>query len=198
MRRLATGLVALSLALVAAGCGDSGGGGSTTSNSNTSSASESGGDAVAWADKVCSSIKDDVAALTKTPDLDLSDPQAFKDGVVTFLGTLETSLDGMAGAVDDAGPPPVEGGADAVTSFKDQIATAKDAVTSAKAKIEAAPANDPAALQQAATEAMNSLSSLGDLDPTSSLAGDKELKAAYDKAKSCQELEIGTSSTPTT
>jgi hypothetical protein len=198
MRRVATGLVALSLALVAAGCGDSSGGGSTTtSGTNTSSEAAGGGsDAVAWADKVCSGIKDDIAALTQTPDLDSSDPQAAKDGLIAYFGTLETSLDGMASAVQDAGAPPVDGGDEAVKTFVDQISTAKDAVTSAKGKIEAAPVTDPAAFQAAAAGAMSDLAALGELDPTTALSANKELSAAYDKAPECQKLEVG-GSTPT-
>ncbi len=199
-RRLTTGLVAMSLALVAAGCGDnSGDGGSTaTSGTNTSSSEAAGGsdDAVAWADKVCSGIKDDVAALTKQPDIDLANPQAAKDGVITYLGTLETSLDGMASAVQDAGTPPVDGGEDAVKGFTDAIGSAKEAVTSAKTKIDAAPVDDAAGFQAAFTAAQSDLAKLGELDPTASFSANKELQAAYDNAESCKALESG-SATPT-
>lgn len=203
MRRLTTGLVAVSLALVAAGCGDNGGdGGSagTSGASETTASSEAAGggaeDAVAWADQVCSSIKDDIAALTTQPDLDLSNAQAAKDGVLAYLGQLETSLDGMASAVADAGTPPVDGGEDAVKGFTDSIATAKGAVSSAKTKIDAAPVNDPAGFQAAFGAAQEDLSKLGDLDPTTSLNANDELKKAYNEAPSCQDLENG-SSTPT-
>lgn len=203
MRRLTTGLVALSLALVAAGCGDNGGdggssGSSGTSDKTTSSEAAGGGseDAVAWADEVCSSIKDDVAALTTQPDLDLSNAQAAKDGVLAYLGQLETSLDGMATAVSDAGTPPVDGGDEAVKGFTDSITAAKDAVSSAKAKIDAAPVDDPAGFQAAFGAAQEDLAKLGDLDPTTSLSANEELDAAYKKAPNCQELENG-SSTPT-
>jgi hypothetical protein len=192
MKRLTTGVAAVLMALAVTSCGNSGdGGGSTTgSDTNTSSESAGGGDAEAWADKVCSAMKDDVGALTAQPDLDLSNPQAAKDGLIAFLGTLSTSLDGMSNAVKEAGTPPVENGEEAVKGFVDQIGTAKDAVTSAKSKVEAAPVNDPTAFQTAITEATQDLSALEDMeDPTASFENNPELKAAYNNAASCKELK---------
>jgi len=200
MRRLTTGLVALSLALLAAGCGDGGDGGSTpTSGSDTTSETASGGssDAVAWADKVCSAMKDDVAGMTATPNIDMSNAQAAKDGVLEYLGKLETALDGVVGAVQDAGTPPVEGGDEAVKGVTDAVGSAKEAVSSAKAKIDAAPVNDPAGFQAAFSSAQEDLTKLTELDPTASFDANKELKDAYDKAPACQELESGSSTTPT-
>ena len=197
MKRLTT-VAAVLLALVAAGCsdkGNDGGSSSGASDTNSSSSSDSGGDATAWADKVCSGLKDDIAALTTTPEIDQSNPQAAKDGLVAYLAKLETSLDGMASAVSDAGTPPVEDGEGAVKKFLDQISTAKDSVTSAKSKIEAAPVDDPAAFQAAAADATQDLQALSDMgDPTASFSENKELDAAYNKAKSCQELEDSVSS----
>jgi hypothetical protein len=197
MRRLITGLAALSLALVAAGCGGSDNGGSDSTG--TSASSEAGGnsDAVAWADKVCSGIKDDIAAVADTPEIDQTNPQAAKDGLVAYLGTLTTSLDGMASAVNDAGTPPVDGGEAAVKDFLDQISSAKESVASAKSKIEAAPVSDPAAFQAAVAGATSDLGALGDLDPTGSFSDNKELEEAYNKAESCKEIESTVSSTPT-
>ncbi|HEX6353391.1 hypothetical protein [Actinophytocola sp.] len=193
--------MAVLLAFVVTSCSDGGGSGSTTTSSDTTSTSEeaTGGDseAVAWADEVCSGIKDEVSALTTTPELDQSNPQAAKDGLVTYLGTLETSLDGMASAVEGAGTPPVDGGDEAVKSFIDQIGTAKESVTSAKSKIEAAPVDDPAAFQAAAAAAVQDLQALSSMDPTSAFSDNEELNAAYNDAPACQELESGSSS-PTT
>ena len=198
MKRLTTGVVAVLLTLTAAACGDkdSGSGGSTTGTSTSSEAS-GGGDATAWADKVCTGIKDDVAALSTQPDIDQTNPQAAKDGLVAYLSTLETSLDGMASAVTDAGEPPVEGGAEAVKGFTDTIATAKTAVTTAKGKIEAAPTDDPTAFATAVSSVGEDLTALSNMeDPTKSFEDNKELKEAYNNAPACKELEAG-ASTPT-
>jgi hypothetical protein len=200
LKRLTTGVVAVLLTLTAAGCGDKGGdAGSTGTSGSTATSADSGGssDAVDWADKVCSGIKDDVAALSTQPDIDQSNPQAAKDGLVTYLGTLETSLDGMASAVTDAGDPPVDGGAEAVKGFTDTIATAKAAVTTAKGKIEAAPVDDPTAFAAAVSSVGEDLTALSNMDdPTKSFSDNKELNDAYNKAPACQELE-GSSSSPT-
>jgi hypothetical protein len=197
MKRLTTGVVAVLLALTAAGCGDKGGDTGSAGSTGSATSEDSGGnsDAVDWADKVCSGIKDDVAALSTQPDIDQTNPQAAKDGLVTYLGTLETSLDGMASAVTDAGDPPVDGGAEAVKGFLDTITTAKDAVTKAKGKIEAAPVDDPTAFAAAVSSVGEDLTALSNMDdPTKSFSANKELDAAYNKAPACQELESGSSS----
>jgi hypothetical protein len=172
MKRLTTGVVAVLLSFAAAGCGDD------------------SGDATAWAEQVCSAVKEDVAKITDTPEIDQSSPQAAKDGYVTYLGTLESTLDGMSSAVEEAGTPPVDGGAEAVKGFTDQISAAKDAVTSAKGKIEAAPVDDPTAFQTAVAGATQDLAALSDMaDPMESISSNEALKTAYNEAASCKELE---------
>lgn len=200
MTRLTAGVATVLLALVVTGCSeksDSGTGSTTGSNTETSSEAAGGGDAVAWADKVCSEIGDDIATLTTQPEIDQSSLQAAKDSVVTWLGTLETSFDGMSSAVEEAGTPPVDGGEDAVKSFQDQVASAKETVTGAKGKVEAAPLDDPTAFQTVVTGAMTDLQALSSLDPTSSFSENEELSKAYNEAASCKALEEGSSSTPT-
>lgn len=198
MKRLTTGVVAVLLTLTAAGCGDKGGDSGSAGSTGASATSEDTGgssDVVAWADKVCTGIKDDVAALSTQPDIDQTNPQAAKDGLVAYLSTLETSLDGMASAVTDAGDPPVDGGAEAVKGFTDTIATAKTAVTTAKGKIEAAPVDDPTAFAAAVSSVGSDLTALSNMeDPTKSFSDNKELDAAYNKAPACKDLESGSSS----
>lgn len=194
MRRLTTGLVAVSLVLVAAGCADKSGGVTATSGSNDAA---SGSDVASWTDQVCSSIKDDVAALKTEPELDLSNAQTAKDGVTAYLGNLVTSLDKIAGVVKDAGTPPVEGGDAAVKRFDDQISAAKDAVNAAKDTVNAAPVTDPAGFQAAFDAAEQHLAKLDTIDPTNAFAANKALNDAYNKTASCQELESSQSSTPT-
>lgn len=200
MARVTTVVAAVLLTLAVAGCseqtGDGGGDGGNAATTEATTEDDGGsGDAVAWADEVCSELQDDLSALTTQPEIDQSNPQAAKDSLVTYLGTLETSLDGMASAVEDAGTPPVDGGEEAVEGFVSQIGTAKEAVTSAKTKVEGASVNDPAGFQKAVTSAVEDLQSLSELDPTNSFSENQELNKAYEDAESCQELEAGT--TPT-
>jgi hypothetical protein len=173
MKRLTTGVVAVLLSVAAAGCGSDGG----------------GEDATAWADKVCTAVKDDVAALKETPDVDTTDLQATKDALVTYLSTVETSLDGMSSAVEEAGTPPVDGGEETVTTFQDQVASAKEAVTGAKSTVESASVDDPAAFQSAVAAVGQELTNLGDSNPMDAFDKNQALKTAYDQAASCKELE---------
>ncbi|TDV56045.1 hypothetical protein [Actinophytocola oryzae] len=198
MTKLTTAVAAALLAFVVAGCGDSGENTASNSTSNTGSSAESGGadeDAVAWAEEVCSSMKEDVTALADTPDVDPNNLQVTKDSMVEYLGKVETALDSMASAVDDAGAPPVKNGEETATGFQDQLGTAKQTVASAKAKAAAAPVDDPAAFQEAFTTLGQELSALGEVDPTVSFGANPELKAAYEQAKSCQEI-VNTEASP--
>jgi hypothetical protein len=190
--RVTTAIAAALFALAVAGCGDSG---NDTGNGDAGTGGNEGGggDAVAWAESVCSNIKDDIEAISTQPEVDQTNPQAAKDSLVGYLGTLETSLDGMASAVEDAGTPPVDGGEEAVTGFTDEVGTAKEAVTSAKTKIEAAPVNDAAAFQGAVVSAMEDLQALSEIDPTGSFSDNEELNKAYDEAAACKEIEQATS-----
>jgi hypothetical protein len=172
--RVTTVFAAALCALAVAGCGDDGAG---------------GGDAAAWAESVCSSIKNDIKAIAEQPEVDQSNPQAAKDALVTYLGTLGTSLDGMASAVEDAGPPPVEGGEEAVRSFVDEVGKAKESVTSARTKLETAPVTDLASFQTAVVPAMEDLQSLADMDPTGSFADNEELNKVLQETAACKEVD---------
>jgi hypothetical protein len=184
--RVTTAFAAALFALVVAGCGDSGG---DSGDAGTGGGGNEGGDAVAWADSVCSSIKDEIQAIADQPEIDQSNPQAAKDSLVGYLGTLETSLDGMASAVQDAGTPPVDGGEEAVNGFVGQVDSAKEAVGNAKTKIEGAPVTDPTAFQTAVVSAMEDLQSLSDIDPSGSFSDNAELNRAYEQAAACKELD---------
>lgn len=176
-----TALAAI-VAFAVVGCSDSGSGGDGGTG-------DGGGDAVAWADSVCTSIKDDVEAIGTRPEIDQSNPQAAKDSLVAYLGTLETSLDGVASAFADAGDPPVADGAEAVQGFVDQVDSAKEATTSAKTKIEGASVSDTAGFQTAVASALEDLQKVAEIDTTESFSSNDALKQAYDQAAACKELE---------
>ncbi|GAB3443099.1 hypothetical protein [Actinophytocola sediminis] len=173
------------LAFAVTGCGggesDSAGGDSGSSDPN------------AWADTVCTSVKDDIEAISTQPDLGSADPQAAKDALVTYLGTLETSLDGMASAFEDAGTPPVDGGEQAVSDFVDQVGTAKESVTKAKTTVEDATVEDASGFQTAVMSAMEELQALSEIDPTGNFKDNEELNKALQEAPACKELEQASS-----
>jgi hypothetical protein len=204
-RRIALVAVAASaLSLALTGCGNS------NSNSNSgsggtsgSSSSGGGGDAVAWAEKVCKSVEGDVAALSKTPDMDATDPQKAKDGMSAYLGSLATALGHMASGIKDAGPPPVSGATDAVSKLTDSLNQAKTTVETAKSNLDKASVTDAAALQDALSKVGEDLAKLGDLqDPTKALESNDTLKNAFETAPTCKKLDASsggdsTSSAPT-
>jgi hypothetical protein len=193
-RRIALVAVAASaLSLALTGCGNS------NSNSNSgsggtsgSSSSGGGGDAVAWAEKVCKSVEGDVAALSKTPDMDATDPQKAKDGMSAYLGSLATALGHM-----------VSGATDAVSKLTDSLNQAKTTVETAKSNLDKASVTDAAALQDALSKVGEDLAKLGDLqDPTKALESNDTLKNAFETAPTCKKLDASsggdsTSSAPT-
>ncbi|OLF07770.1 hypothetical protein BLA60_25945 [Actinophytocola xinjiangensis] len=179
------------IAFAVTGCGSDSGSGSGDGGSGGSGdgGGSGGGDPVAWADTVCTSIKDDIEAISTPPEMDQSSPQAAKDSLVAFLGKIETSLDGMASAVEDAGPPPVDNGSASLDKFIEQVGNAKDAVTEAKTTVEGASVDDPQGFQEAVTTAVGNLQSLSDLDPTGEFEDNSELDKAFKEAASCKELQ---------
>jgi hypothetical protein len=188
IRRLATvAAAATALGLALAGCGDANSGGG-------------GGDAVAWAEKVCKSVEGDLAVLTKTPDVDPSNPQQAKESLVTYLGSFATALDHMASGIRDAGTPPVADGAKAVDTVSSALAEAKTSVESAKTNLEQANVSDPASFQAAFTKVGEDMAKLSSLDdPTKDLKANKELNDAFEQAPTCKKLDgDGTSTPPST
>jgi hypothetical protein len=201
IRRLAVAIAAASaLSVALTGCGSSdnnaGGSGSGGSSSANSGASGGGsGDAVAWAEKVCKSVEGDVASLSKTPDIDQSDPAKAKDGMVAYLGGLATALGHMASGIKDAGAPPVADGAQAVTKVTDALEQAKNTVEQAKDNLDKASVTDQAAFQAAFQKVGEDLSKLGDLeDPTKDLESDQTMKDAFQQAPTCKKLDESTGS----
>lgn len=194
--------VVAALAFGLVGCsGNSGGTGQGTSTTTTAP-SESGGsaDAVAWAEKVCSSVGSEVKALSEGPNVDPTNPERAKTGLVTYLDTLGTALDRMIGGIKGAGAPPVPEGQTAAARAIGTLEQAKSTVDSAKTNLQQANVADPAGLQAAIVKVGEDLQALGELeDPTKDLRGNEELDAAFKQAKSCQELSgDGASSSATT
>ncbi|MFC5286772.1 hypothetical protein ACFPM7_06890 [Actinokineospora guangxiensis] len=153
--------------------------------------------AVAWAEQVCAAVAPEVEKLGAGPNIDPSNPQAAKDGLVTYLGDMVDSLDRMIDGMEDAGAPPVPDGQVAVDRATGTLEEAKGSVESAKAELEKADVNDPAAFQAAFTKVGEDLQKLSDLDnPMAGLRGNKELNDAFQQAESCKKL-AGTGSTGT-
>ncbi|GAA4415024.1 hypothetical protein GCM10023148_11070 [Actinokineospora soli] len=199
VRRSAFAAAALALALT--GCsGDNNPGTpapapqATTATTTTGGA---GGDAVAWAERVCASVGPEVEKLSAGPDIDPSNPQAAKEGLVTYLDTLISAIDRMIGGMRDAGAPPVPDGQIAADRAVGTLEEAKGSVSAARDELAAADVSDPAAFQAAFTKVGEDLQKLSELEnPMEGLRGNEELDAAFEQAESCKKLS-GSSAAPT-
>ncbi|HVK20872.1 MAG TPA: hypothetical protein VM677_05880 [Actinokineospora sp.] len=195
VRRLAT-VAVLALSLGLAGCGSD----SPSTSGGTSSAAPSGGDAVAWAEKVCATVAPERDALSQVPNIDTSDPMKAREGMVTYLDNLVKALDRMVTGIKSAGTPPVADGETAAKRVVDTLEEAKATVTTAKENLAKIDVTDLAAVQAGFTQVGQDLQKLGQMeDPTKGLRGNREINEAFEKAASCKALQdSGSSSTPTT
>jgi hypothetical protein len=190
MSRFVVGTAAVLLALAVGGCGsDAANPSSPTSGSNPPSSGAASDEAVAWADKVCKSVESEFGTLTNQPNIDTSDPEAAKTGLVQFLDDFGTALDRLIGGIKGAGEPPVPEGKQPVEETTKGLEQAKRSVEDAKTRLSQTPTNDPAALKQAFTDVGQQLTEVGDLDTTDSMENVPQLKDAFDKAETCRKLD---------
>lgn len=187
-RHIASAAVAATaLTLVLTGCADK-----TPTGSGTGGGG--GGEAVAWAENVCKAIEDDLTNLRTAPDINMSNPQQAKDGMVAYLGDLSLAVGNMASGIKDAGKPPVADGVQAVDEMTKILDEVKASIDEARANLEKASVSDPAAFQAAFQKVSQDLSKVADIeDPTQSLKASKELDEAFDKAPTCKKLDSGDS-----
>lgn len=157
----------------------------------------SGGDAVSWAEKVCTTVDAQIAVLTKAPQVDPSDPAKAKEGLLTYLSNFTTALDSIVRGVKDAGTPPVADGAQVVDRVTKALGDARKGVEDARANLEKATITDLASFQEAYSKVGEDMSRVSDLeDPTKDLKANKELNEAFDKAPTCKKLDGGPSTPP--
>ncbi|GAA2988095.1 hypothetical protein [Actinokineospora diospyrosa] len=197
---------ALTIALAGCGGSDTKAGGSSSAAAGattTASSAASGGDATAWAEKVCASVAPQVTALSAQPQIDQSDPVKAQASLVEYLDKFAGALDKMISSFTDAGDPPVADGKKLVVSATGALEEAKTAVETAKKNLAAASPADPAAFQAAFVKVGEDLQALSKLeDPTKGLRGSAELDKAFKEAPSCKALDGDSasgsaSSTPT-
>ncbi|MGH3861721.1 hypothetical protein [Actinokineospora sp.] len=201
VRRLAAvAVAAVTLSFGLAGCGsDSPSTSGTTTTTTTTTAAAANGDAVAWADKVCSAVAPEVEKFKDTPTGDPNNLQATKDGFVTYLDGMAQALDRMVSGIRDAGTPPVADGDAAAKAVENSLETAKATVVKAKNNLAKVDASNPQAFQAGMAQVGQDLQGLADMeDPTKGLRGNKELNDAFEKSEKCKALnEPTTSGAPT-
>jgi hypothetical protein len=149
------------------------------------------GDPVAWVNGVCGSLVPFVKAASVPPNVNPSDPKAAITGLGDYLGQAVTSLDTALNGLKSAGPSPVAGGDEVVTTLTTALTKFRSSFQDAKTKIDAVDPNNLTEVATALPEALAPLQELSDLkDPTADLKSSPELEAAAKKAPNCQVLSI--------
>ncbi|CRK61085.1 hypothetical protein [Alloactinosynnema sp. L-07] len=195
VRRLAA-VAVLALSLGIAGCGSDTP--STSGGTSAATGAGGGGDAVAWAEKVCSTVAPEREAFSKVPNIDPTDPVKARDGMVAYLDDLVKALERMVSGIQSAGSPPVADGETAAKRVVDTLEEAKATVSTAKDNLAKVDVTDPAAFQAGFTQVGTDLQKLGEMeDPTKGLRGNRELNEAFEKAASCKALQDPGGATPT-
>lgn len=160
------------------GCSESGG----------SSSSEQ--DALAWAERVCQSLHEGGAALSKPPQLDPRSPQKAKASVVGYLETLHKALESMDAELQDAGSPPVAKGLNAYGKALATLDEIQQGVDGAVQRLRKVKVTDQAGLQKALTRAGKDLAKVQKLDgPAADLTANPELDKVFANAPKCQGIE---------
>ncbi|GLW95524.1 hypothetical protein [Actinokineospora globicatena] len=192
---------ALTISLTGCGGSDTAGGGSSSgaaATTTTATSEAAGGDATAWAEKVCAAVAPQVTALAAQPQIDQSDPVKAQASLVDYLDKFSGALDKMISSFSDAGDPPVADGKALVAKATGALEEAKTAVETAKTNLAAASPSDPAAFQAAFVKVGEDLQALSKLeDPTKGLRGSAALDKAFKEAPSCKKLDLGESASGT-
>lgn len=144
---------------------------------------------VQWTDSVCNALAPVVGKIRSLPTFDLSTPQATQQAYSSYLAEAKTEAERALQAVSSAGFPPVEGGEQIAKEVRDDIAQLRDDLGEAKAQLDQADPNNPAAIGRAALAAGNVLGALANqTQALGTLDGNPQLDAAFEQARSCEQL----------
>ncbi|HEX7307833.1 hypothetical protein [Lentzea sp.] len=187
MRRTATALVAGCLLTVTACTG----GGSPTSSSAPSEA-----DVVAWMDKVCGAVTGTSKLMSDEPNFDLTDQATLKSGLSDWLGTKVAAVDKSLNdlkALED-GPHPKS--KELVTTAESGLGQVRTLLSDTKSKVDSSA--DATQIVTAFTEMAAKASEMdAEASNVQRKLGETGLAAAAQKADGCKDLELSTSSAPT-
>ncbi|CRK57216.1 hypothetical protein [Alloactinosynnema sp. L-07] len=146
--------------------------------------------AIAWSEQVCKAIDAGAAKLSQLPAVDPSNPQAAKDSLVVYLGSLSDALGGVSEGLKTAGTPPVTDGQAALDKAMTTVTTTRSTVDTAKTKLQAAPVTDTVTFQAAISDISKVMSQLTDNEgPAKDLKSNPELATAFASAATCQRVE---------
>ncbi|SFB64433.1 hypothetical protein SAMN05216266_14317 [Amycolatopsis marina] len=182
-RLLAGAFAALGAAVTLAGCG---------SEPDAPAGDQVNAAAVSWAEQVCASVGSGGDTLSELPAFNPEQPDATRDGLVTYLESMSAALSDVADTITAAGTPPVEGGGATVEQAMETISTEREALESAKTTLTKAEITDEASFQQAISEVRTAFDELSSADgPLKDLKTNPELNEAIGRASACQGLDTG-------
>ncbi|HET9137982.1 hypothetical protein [Actinophytocola sp.] len=150
---------------------------------------DSGGPAVAWAERVCASVEQGAQGLA-LPAADLTDPQAAKTAFDAYLGQVAQALDRVSAELRAAGAPPVADGQQAVDSAMGTITEIKTAIEGARTRVAALPVTDAGSFQAALNDVGTGLAKIDSVEgPTKDLKANPALNEAFGKAPACRRID---------
>ncbi len=151
---------------------------------------------MAWMDKVCGAVNGTVEAMSDEPNIDMNDPAKLKTGLSEWLGTKVTAVDKSIADLKalENGPHPKS--KELVTAAEGGMGQIKTLLTDAKSKLDAAadPTQVVTAFTEMATNAAKLESAGADVQRKFDETG---LAEAAKKAPNCKNLELTSSSAPT-
>jgi hypothetical protein len=209
MRATKIGIIMLAAAgLVIAGC--SSGDGTTTPTAGSSSTSDdspteeetddgsggggqASGDLVSWAANICEAVgpfEERFAELQTLPaPTDPSDMTAYTERVLETFGSMGDLFEAARAAIEDSGPPPVDGGDEMYDSLLAAFESAGEAFDEISDEIAGIDPADPAALEQLGAVFEEFTPELEEATETlDSTFGQAEMEAAFDAAPECEGI----------
>lgn len=192
-RSIRTALIATSTAtaMLVAGCSTTVTGTAAPAGASSAAPSAGGqatGDPVTWINGVCGSLLGFVRTVSAPPAIDSSSPVKAVKGLSTYLGTAVTAIDKATTEIKGAGPSPVDGGDQAVTTITGALGQFRTSFQAAKTKIDAVNPSDLSQVATALPEALAPLQDLSKLPNTTDLKSTPELDKAAQQAPNCQAL----------
>ncbi len=190
-RSIRTALIAASTvtAMLVAGCSTTVTGSPAPAGASSAApGAQATGDPVTWINGVCGSLLGFVRTVSAPPAIDSSSPEKAVKGLSTYLGSAVTAIDKATTDIKAAGPSPVGGGDQAVTTITDALGKFRTSFQSAKTKIDAVNPSDLSQVATALPEALAPLQDLSKLPSTTDLKSTPELDKAAQQAPNCQAL----------
>jgi hypothetical protein len=165
--------------------------GTAAAEGGAAAAAPATGDAVAWVDQVCGSLRPFILTTGSPPNpREATDPESL---VANLSGFLKEAQDAAGAAIDgitDAGPAPVAGGDEIAGHLKSTLSTIQTTYRDAQERVDGVDVDDRAAVLREVPAAVQQLEQLSEIpNPIAGMQGSPELDAAAREAPNCLQIE---------